>query len=230
MFHLLKKTNFFKRKKPSDISIVSGGCKLSEDLFNFYLTDYGLSIHEGYGLTEASPICAWHRPKDKIKIASVGRSFPCCEIRILDEKNQEASIGNVGEICVNGGNVMKGYFNNESATKEVLIEGWLHTGDKGTIDHEGYVNLTGLKKRMLNVGGNKVFPAELERYLRRHDNVVGIEIYGEPDEFLGNVVKAVVRLRNRSHESEESFKEWCSKNITKHKIPRAYDFTLTKSV
>jgi long-chain acyl-CoA synthetase len=229
MFHLFKKANFFKRKKPSDISIVSGGCKLPEDLFNSYLKDYGLSIHEGYGLTEASPICAWHRPLDKIKIASVGRSFPCCDIKSLDENNHEVSIGNVGEICVKGGNVMKGYFNNESATRKVLIEGWLHTGDLGTIDHEGYVNLTGLKKRMLNVGGNKVFPAELERYLRRHDNVVGIEIYGEPDELLGNVVKALVRLRSRSHESEENFKEWCSKNITKYKIPRSYDFTLTTS-
>jgi long-chain acyl-CoA synthetase len=224
IFHLLKKTSFFKGKRPSEISIVSGGCKLPEKLFDDFQEIFGISIHEGYGCTEAAPICTWHKPEDVIKISSVGPAFPCCKVNILSEQDKELPTGQIGTICIKGDNVFKGYFNNENATKNILKNGWLHTGDLGTMDADGYVFLTSQKKRMINASGNKVYPDELERLMKKHNNVLNVEIFGESDELMGTVVKAKVQLRNNSPEFQKIYREWCLENITRYKIPKSFEF------
>jgi long-chain acyl-CoA synthetase len=205
-------------------SFVSGGVKLTRSIFDSYKNDLHCEIHEGYGLTEASPICTWHGPNDKIKLETVGRSFPCCEIEIHDENNKTVENGQSGEICIKGSNVMKGYFGNESATKGTIVDGWLRSGDLGKMDDQGYVYLTGLKKRMLNVGGNKVYPSELERLMRKNINVRSVEVFGEADEILGDTVQARVQLRESSKEIQNTFQKWCLENITGYKVPKVPEF------
>jgi len=120
---------------------------------------------------------------------------------------------------------MKGYyFCNDVATQKVIVDGWFHTGDLGKIDTNGYIHLSGLKKRMLNAGGNKIYPAELERFMKRHNNVMNVEVFGEPDELMGDKVKAKVQLRNNSPEFQKIYREWCLENITKYKVPKSFEF------
>jgi long-chain acyl-CoA synthetase len=224
VYHLLKKHPDIKDILLTAKTLTSGGCRLPDEIFRSYQRDLGHLIQEGYGLSEASPICTWHRPPDTIRPHSVGRAFPCCEVKISDENGGKAGPGQTGEISVKGGNVMKGYFANETATSRTIIDGWLQTGDLGIMDEEGFVYLTGLKKRMLNFGGNKVYPAELERLMSKNDNVRSVQVYGEPDELMGDTVKAKVQLRKNTNEEQKGFEVWCSENITRYKVPRQIEF------
>jgi len=208
----------------SVVSFVSGGYKLSESIFHTFLEKSGKEIHEGYGLTEAAPVCTWHRPDDPIKLDSVGRSFSCCEIKILDDHNTECDRGEIGEICVKGQNVMKGYYHHDTATISALQNGWLHTGDLGNMDENGFVYLTGLKKRMLNVGGKNVYPAEVERLMRFNGNVEEVQVYGGKSKLMGNIVKVKVRLRKNSFEEKHKFEQWCTENISRYKLPKKYEY------
>lgn len=205
-------------------SVVSGGYKLSASIFQKFLKKFGKEIHEGYGITEASPICTWHRPEDKIKLDSVGRTFSGCEIKILQDQHSECLSGQVGEICVKGQNVMKGYYHHEQATRRVLQDGWLHTGDLGKMDTDGYLYITGLKKRMLNVSGRNVYPAEVERLIRPYRNVEDIEVYGGISKLQGDVVKARIMLKEKTPEAEKAFKQWCLEHISQYKVPKSMEF------
>jgi long-chain acyl-CoA synthetase len=222
---------YFLKKLPNIKSIVShaknltsGGSRLSESIYYSYKNDLDVEIQEGYGLTEASPICTWHWPGDKVKQGSVGRAFPCCEVAIFDPQDQSLPAGQVGEICIKGANVMKGYYNNPEATQLTLNNGWLHSGDMGKMDDEGYVYFIECKKRMVNVGGYKVYPAELERLMKIHSNVLKVTVLGESDELLNNVIRAHVALRDNTEEAKKEFQYWCAENISKYKLPQKIEF------
>lgn len=222
-YHLGK---FYKSKGfPTTIrSCVCGGVVLSEKIFNYFKNNFNLEIQIGYGLTEASPICAFHYPGDKVKQGSIGRTLPCCEIAIFDSEDHGVPIGQIGEICIKGSNVMKGYYNNPEATQLTLKNGWLHSGDMGKMDDEGYVYFIECKKRMFNVGGNKVYPAELQRLLKMHRNVVMVTIESELDEILYNILRVHVQLRNKNEDSKKEYKDWCEENISKNKLPQKFEF------
>ena len=119
---------------------------------------------------------------------------------------------------------MKGYFRHPDLTTDTLRGGWLHTGDLGHLDERGYLHLTGLKKRMLNVSGRKIYPAEVERLMRLNDNLVDVHIYGKPTEIQGESVQGRVTLRTKGPQAEEAFRSWCEKRITGYKIPRRIEF------
>lgn len=197
-----------------------GGYKLPGIVFERFRETTGKEIHEGYGLSEAAPICSYHRANDTIRINSVGRAFDCCEISVRDERNEECRTGAVGEICIRGSNVMKGYYGFVDATNNTLKNGWLRTGDLGYLARDGFVFLTGLKKRMLNVGGKNVFPAEVERYLRAHPAVENATVFGSPSRVSGDVVHCRVRMRHGAGLTEAALRKWCRRNISRHKIPK----------
>ncbi len=205
-------------------ALESGGCKLSRQIFDLYKADFGIEIHEGYGLTEASPMCTWHRPHDPIKIESVGRSLPGCEINIVDSDGKIAKMGDVGEVCVRGPNVFKGYFGNPSMTNDVFKNDFLFTGDLGKLDNDGYLYLKGIKKNMVNLGGNKVFPAETEKLIKKNNNVMSCDIKGVETNGMGIVVSAKIHLRNNTAESQIALKKWCRNTITSYKIPTEWVF------
>ncbi len=247
---------------------VSGGCRLSEDVFKAFYDATGLEIHEGYGLTEASPICTSTRPGDRVVLGSVGRAYDCCEIAIfrpigndrLARSAERATVvvrealgvaaakrngrsthprgvtdsatshsgplpaGEVGEICIRGANVMKGYFGHPEATRAALHDGWLRTGDVGRLDSEGRLYLTGLSKKMLNVGGKNLYPAEAERLFRRHEGVSRVEILGEESPLGGHVTRARVVLRGNSEQAQEAFRRWYRENLSPYKLPKRVEF------
>jgi acyl-CoA synthetase (AMP-forming)/AMP-acid ligase II len=150
----------------------------------------------------------------------VGRAFSCCEIRIEGEDGSVLGHRVIGEVCVRGSNVMKGYFRKPEATAHALRGGWLHTGDLGYLDDDGFLNLTGMKKRMINVSGKKVYPAEVERLLRQHPSVQAVEIFAKPAPTQNQSVQGRVRLRTPGPEAQDEFTAWCTKRISDYKLPR----------
>lgn len=223
VYYLMARVPDAREAMKSVVSAVSGGYKLSSTIYDTFMNRTGVKIHEGYGLTEASPICTWHRPGDVIKIDSVGRAFSCCEVAILNCVPTPLAPGVVGEVAIRGGNVMKGYYGHPEATQAVLRDGWLRTGDIGRMDDDGYVYLTGLAKKMLNVGGRNVYPAETERLIRLHENVAHVELSGEETSVAGHVVKARVELRHGGHDEQDAFRRWCRDNLSAFKLPKQMD-------
>jgi long-chain acyl-CoA synthetase len=206
-------------------TVTSGGYKLPEGVFEKFRDRVGLEIHEGYGLTEASPICTYHLPEQRVKPESVGPSFTCCKVLIQNETGQNVAPGEIGEVVVKGPNVMKGYFGYPSRTSEVLRGGWLHTGDLGWFDRDRYLHLSGLKKRMLNVGGKNVYPAHLERLIRSHANVDSVRVFGESLSYLGETVRARVTLSRDSPSMRSALVEWLQKEVTPHLNARRIEFS-----
>lgn len=220
IYYLLTKVPSLKERL-SNIEISdSGGYKLSKYVFDLCKEKLGLEIHEGYGLTEASPVCAWHYPGDRVRFGSIGRSLICCDIQVIDSKNKKLHPGEIGEVCIKGSNVMKGYYNNDKATSQTIKDSWLYTGDLGKIDKDGFIYLTGLKKNMLNVCGKNVYPAELERLMLFNSNLRKVEIYRENDELQGDIIHADLELNKNNTKTQIKFKKWCFENISNYKIPR----------
>jgi Acyl-CoA synthetases (AMP-forming)/AMP-acid ligases II len=224
VYFLLNKVDGIREKTKNVDSFVCGGYKLSESIFQRFLKQTGQEIHEGYGLSEASPICSWHRRNSTINIQSIGTSFPCCDVKIFQNGYFNHSFGQTGEICIQGTNVMKGYFRHPDATLKTLAGNWLHSGDFGYIDKEGYIFFTGLKKRMINHGGKKVYPSEVERYIKLNTNVVETEIFGKDDKLFGQTVNAKIKLNRNTPTAQDALIKWCHENISDYKVPSKVEF------
>ena len=224
IYHLISKCANIDQHLSTATTIVSGGYKLHSDIFKNFLKKSNKFIRNGYGLTEASPICTWHRPDDPVKIESIGRAFSHCDVKILDDNGIELQTGQTAEICVKGDNVMKGYYNNPITTEKTLKNGWLHTGDLGAKDEDHYFYYTGLKKQMLNSAGNNVYPAEVERLIKQHPNVFSVKVTGKNDDFHGHYVIGTVKLKDNDLKQQAEFKKWCFENISYFKIPRVFIF------
>jgi long-chain acyl-CoA synthetase len=224
IYFLLSKVNTISEQVKKVHTFVSGGYKLPENIFQRFFKKTNYEIHEGYGLSEASPVGTCHRPGDKIRILSVGRSVPCCKVKIMVNGGLENPIKQQGEICIRGTNVMKGYYRHPDATKSVLAGGWLHTGDLGYMDKDGFVYFTGQKKRMINYGGMKVYPAEVERLLKMNNNALEAEVFGKDDKLSGQSVNAKIRLENNTKTAQDDLIKWCRGNFSDYKIPSKVEF------
>jgi long-chain acyl-CoA synthetase len=137
-------------------------------------------VYEGYGLTECSPFAAYNHDF-RHKLGTVGTAVENVELKILDEQDREVPHGAWGEICIQGPGVMKGYWGKPEETARAIRGGWLHSGDIGTMDDEGYVSIVDRVKDMINVSGFKVWPAEVEQALYRHPAVREVAVYGVSD-------------------------------------------------
>jgi long-subunit acyl-CoA synthetase (AMP-forming) len=199
-------------------SFVSGGYKLPASVFNACLKK-NIAIHEGYGLTETSPICTWHTSNDRINIESVGKPFGDCGIRI--KKNAEKDP--VGEVLVSGGHVMKGYYE-QGGGGEYFEDGWFKTGDLGFIDDNNYLILRGMLKEMFNVTGKKVYKKEIERLLGFHENLEYATVTNNYNDVQGDTLIATVKLYQNSPEQVQNFKKWCNDSISSYKIPKQIQF------
>ena len=202
----------------------SGGTKLAPLVFNNFFKKTKKKIREGYGLTESSPGVALNYLEEGPKIDSIGIPLPGCNIKILNDNNIECPADSIGKICVKGDMVFKGYFNKEATTRETLKNGWLYTGDLGKIDKDGFIYFCGLKKNMINVAGNKIYPKKLERLLKQNPNVIDVKVYSEESILQGQIVHAEVKMKNSSIAAQNDFKEWCFKNITNVSLPKVWNF------
>ena len=181
-----------------------------------------------YGLTETSPVMTQTRVDDDItrRVATVGRAMPAIEVRVVDpETNQPLPPGATGEVCCRGYNVMKGYYNMPEATAQTLdAEGWLHSGDLGVMDEDGYLAITGRIKDMIIRGGENVYPREIEEFLDTMEGVSDVQVVGVPSRKYGEEVGAFIIPKPGCSLSPEEVRDFCRGKIARYKTPKYIAF------
>ena len=180
-----------------------------------------------YGMTETSPVSFQTSADDPLerRVSTVGRIHPHVECKVVDETGKTVAPGVQGEICTRGYSVMKGYWDEPERTAEAIdSDGWMHTGDLGVIDSEGYCNITGRVKDMLIRGGENVYPREIEEFLYRHPAVQEVQVFGVPDPKFGEEICAWIVLKSGEEVSEEEIKAFCQGQIAHYKVPRYIQF------
>jgi fatty-acyl-CoA synthase len=177
-----------------------------------------------YGLTESSPGMTATRVTDSpmIRSTTVGKAYPAVEVKVADpETGNELAPGEQGELCCRGYNVMKGYYKNEEATtKAIDSEGWLHSGDLGVMDEQGYFRVTGRIKDLIIRGGENIYPREIENFLYPHPEIEAVEVVGVASEKYGEEVGAFIKRKAGSELKEEDIIDYCRGQIARFKIPK----------
>ncbi|MCU0591742.1 MAG: long-chain fatty acid--CoA ligase [Desulfobacterales bacterium] len=184
---------------------------------------FGRPVYEGYGLTECSPFACYNHDF-RHKFGSVGTPIENTEIRILDADDNELPLGQWGEICIKGPGVMQGYWNKPDETRQALRSGWLHSGDIGMMDDEGYVFIVDRVKDMINVSGFKVWPAEVEQFLYKHPAIQEVAVYGKPHPDKGEMVVAAIVLREDARATGDEIIAYCRSHMAAYKAPARVDF------
>ncbi|THV08830.1 long-chain fatty acid--CoA ligase [Nocardioides caeni] len=200
-------------------SFGSGGAPLLPHLREKVEKAFGVTILEGYGCTEASAIVTAMTVTDN-RAGSVGKPAPHVQVAILDPLGQPVATGEEGEICVAGPGVMLGYWNEPELTARTVVDGWLHTGDVGRLDEDGFLYVVDRLKDLIIRGGFNVFPRDVEDALIEHDAVAAAAVVGVPDEKSGEEVVAVVALHPGHEADPEELKEYARARLAKYKYPR----------
>jgi len=184
-----------------------------------------VGVYDTYGQTETTGSVACLKPVDAPrKIGSIGKVLFMNEVRLVDEKDNEVSTGEVGEMVVRGPNVMKGYYKDPQATAEVLKGGWLHSGDLARQDKDGYLYLVDRKKEIIVSGGNNIYPREIEEVLYAHPKILEATVINIADPVLGETVKAIVVLKAGEKMDEGEVIDFCRERLASYKKPRSVDF------
>lgn len=184
-----------------------------------------LQISVGYGLTECFAIATSTPFEDALrKIKAVGKCLPTVLARIVDDQGHEVTTGATGEILLGGAKVFKGYWKNVDATRATIVDGWVHTGDIGRIDEEGFVYILDRKKDMINRGGEKIYSLEVENVICDNPKVLEVAVVGIPDLVMGEAVKAVIALKAGEKGSEEEIKQFCAEHLANYKVPKYVEF------
>jgi acyl-CoA synthetase (AMP-forming)/AMP-acid ligase II len=213
--------------------LLYGAAPMSPEKLRRAIKTFGPVMIQGFGQTEAAAsISCLQREEHFVngefapegRLSSCGRPFPFTRVTIRDDANQELPHGQVGEICVAGDNVMKGYYQAPDKTAEAIIGGWLHTGDVGYLDPEGFLHITDRKKDMIITGGFNVYSSEVEGVINSHPAVQDCAVVGIPDEKWGEAVKAVVELNPDMRVSEAEIIALCKQRLGSVKTPKSVDF------
>lgn len=182
----------------------------------------------GYGETEASPLTHLTSRNDSFehRISTVGRNLPHQEVQIIDTANANVvEPGQIGEICFRGYHIMQGYYHNDKATADTIdSNGWLHSGDLGSMDENGYVQITGRLKNMIIRGGENIYPREIEECLFSHPQVAEAAVFGIPDDYWGEEIAAWIRLHPEELCSEKDIRVFCKTSLAHFKIPHYIKF------
>ncbi len=205
----------------------SGAAPLSVDLITGFKEKFNVEIIEGYGLTEAIGVSSVNPPMGKRKPGSCGLAMPGQEIEIMDYDNNIVPANEKGEVCIRGINTMIEYLNNPEATEETLIDGWLHTGDIGYLDEEGFLYVIDRKKDMINRGGENIYPREIEIVLESHPDINAVAVVGVPDEALGERVKAYIEPLESGKLTGDMIKEYLKDKVAKYKLPEFIEIVET---
>jgi long-chain acyl-CoA synthetase len=183
----------------------------------------GNTILQGYGLTETSPV-AIVAPLNSEFTGSIGLPVPSTDVTICNDDGKPLAIGETGEICIRGPQVMEGYWRRPDETEKVMLPGgWLRTGDIGRMDEGGFVYIEDRKKDMILVSGFNVYPNEVENVVVEIDGILEAAAIGMPDEYSGEVVKLYVVRKNASVTEQDVF-DYCKKNLTNYKRPKSIEF------
>tara|TARA_B100001123_G_scaffold425550_1_gene538517 strand:+ start:1031 stop:2518 length:1488 start_codon:yes stop_codon:yes gene_type:complete len=206
--------------------LLSGAAPLPESVAHACAERNNLSIRQGYGLTETSPVTHFNPKDHEIKITSVGPAAPSTAYRVVDVSNgQDVDTGKLGEIWIQGPQVMKGYLNNPKATASMIdSNGWLHTGDIGRADEDGYLYIVDRVKELIKYKGQQVAPAELEAVLQSHPNIADAAVIPVPDEEAGEIPKAFIVASSESNLTADEVIEYVAQRVAPHKKIRRVEF------
>jgi fatty-acyl-CoA synthase len=212
--------------------IASAGAVVPSTLIQKVKQKTGISIMNHYGLAEAAGVLTWVPDGDTEEHIekTVGLALPTCQVAILEpDTDKILPPGEEGEICCNEtlpqSQLMKGYYKMPEITAETIRDGWLHTGDLGKMDKDGYVTITGRLKEMFIVGGFNVSPAEIENYLLKHPKIANVAVVGVPDQRLGEIGAAFVILKKGEQASEGEIIEFCKTKLSNLRTPKYLFFT-----
>jgi long-chain acyl-CoA synthetase len=199
----------------------SGASSLPLEIIRGIQEKYGISILEGYGLSETCPVATFNLPHKERKPGTVGTPIWGIEVKVFDAENNEVPTGEVGEVVIRGHNVMKGYYNKPEATAEAFKgTSWFHTGDLGRMDEDGYLAIVDRVKDMVIRGGFNVYPREIEEVLMTHPAVSMASVIGVPHDQHGEEIKAYIVLKPGQSANEGEIIEWSKEQMAAYKYPR----------
>jgi long-chain acyl-CoA synthetase len=204
-------------------TLVSGGSALPIEVYDSFKERFHADIRQGYGITEASPVCSVNLKYKPIKPTSIGQTVPEVSVQAVDDSGLILKPGETGELLFKGPNIMKGYYKRPQETSEIITNGWLHTGDLGYIDEDGYIYITGYKKDMVITSGFNVYSREVVNVLNSLSGIRDSAIIGEPDLMRGAIIKAFV-VRDNENLSEDDVKKFARKQLASFKTPRKVEF------
>ena len=204
--------------------ITSGGAPMPVEVMNNFERVFGITVSEGYGLSETSPLACFNQFEKPKKPGTVGQPIFGVEVKCFDENDNEVAAGERGEVVIRGANVMKGYYKRPEATAEAFRSGWFHTGDIGVMDAEGYLAIVDRKKDMILRGGYNIYPRELEEIIMTHPAVSLVAVIAVPSDKMGEDVKAYVVKKQDARLTEEEFIAWCKTQFANYKYPRFVEF------
>jgi long-chain acyl-CoA synthetase len=201
---------------------ICGAAALPVPVLHKFEEKFGIPLMEGYGLTEASPVVCLN-PEGKRLPGSIGKPLPGIELRFVDDDGKDVPTGEIGEICLRGGNVMQGYYRQEEATRSAFLDDarqWLRTGDLGHQDAEGYVFISDRKKDLIIVKGLNVYPKEVEDVLQSHPAVNEAAVIGIQDETGDEIIRAFVTLKEGAQAEKQELLRLCRGQLAPYKCPR----------
>ena len=205
---------------------ISGGASIPAPVLDAFEQRLGLVILEGYGMTETASTTTFNPSAAERRAYSVGKPIWGTQTQVWDSEDRPLPPGreHVGEIVTRGMHVMKGYLNRPEATAEAFTGDWLHTGDLGYVDEDGFLFIVSRKKELIIRGGYNVYPSEIENVLHAHPAVAEAAVVGVPDERLGEEVMAVVIVRAAMELRQPELVSWCRERLAAYKCPRVYQF------
>lgn len=202
---------------------ITAGAPIPAEIITRIRNELHCEVLASYGMTESSTTltCARLEDSDRIRSETVGKAMPEVELRIINRNTRkELQVGEIGEVVARSPGIMKGYFEMPLETKEVLAEdGWFSTGDLGTIDAEGNLNIVGRVKDLIIRGGYNIFPKEIEDHFYRHENVLEVAIIGLPDTVLGEITCAVITIKNNHSTAAINLKNYIQDRVAEYKVP-----------
>ncbi len=205
---------------------ISGAAPLPLEVMKRFESLTGAKLVEGYGLTEASPVTHANPLEGVIKEGSIGIPFPDTDSKVVDmDTGEDLPVGQAGELCVKGPQVMKGYWNMPEETQQVLTEdGWLKTGDIARMDRDGYFYIVDRKKDMIIAGGYNIYPRDIDEVLFTHPKIQDAVTVGVPDPYRGETVKAFIVLKPGETATEEEIIAFCREKLARYKVPKLVEF------
>lgn len=204
---------------------VSGGASLPVEVLHNFEREFGVTVLEGYGLSETSPVASFNPPDRPRKAGSIGVPVHGVELRLMADDGTPVGPGEVGEIAIRGDNVMRRYWNRPDETAEAVRDGWFHSGDLARVDDDGYYFIVDRKKDLIIRSGYNVYPREIEEVLYEHPAVAEAAVVGVPHEIHGEEIAAVVTLRDGSRTTADEIRDHVKARVAAYKYPRIVTFT-----
>ena len=228
MFSAMLASSEFDGKRIKSLRTgIMAGSQCPEVLMRRVLYDLGCSeITIAYGMTETSPISFQSDVNDPVdvRVSTVGRIQPHCEVKIVEDDGSTCAVGQTGELWTKGYLVMKGYWNDAEATQSSIENGWMKTGDLATIDNEGFCRIVGRKKDMVIRGGENIYPAELEEFLTDQKGILEAHVFGIPDEKFGEQLVAWIIAEEGITLDETTIQNLCKNALAYYKVPAIVRF------